>query len=116
MAPTQIDPEQPISWRVVPEDVPVRSSEGTVVGTVHDLLGSDEEDIFHGIVVRLADGHPRVFVPADDVTLLTGSHVDVDLAAAELAALPEHDEDRAFDLGWTGRFRKHVGWVKEKDR
>lgn len=112
------DPEQPIGWRAVPEDTPVRSADGQTVGTLHDLLGSDEEDIFHGLVVRLGRGeHDRqVFVPADDVTLLTRSHVDVSETASEIDALPAHTEDQAFDVRWTGRIRKHLGWVKEKDR
>ena len=41
-----------IAWRAVTYGTPVSSSDGTKVGTVHEMLGSDEEDIFHG--VRLA--------------------------------------------------------------
>jgi len=55
-------------------------------------------------------------VPADDVVLLTASHVDVSLSAAEIGALPEHTEERGFDLGMVGLLRKHVGWTREKDR
>ena len=46
------DTDQPIAWRGVPKDTAVRS-EGEQVGTLYDLLGSDEEDIFLGIVVQL---------------------------------------------------------------
>jgi hypothetical protein len=67
----QPDAEQPIAWRAVPEDTPVRSADGEEVGTLADLLGSDVEDIFHGIVVRLGRIGREVFVPADSVTLLT---------------------------------------------
>jgi len=109
------DADQPIAWRVVPEDTAVRS-EGQQVGTLYDLLGSDEEDIFHGIVVQLRSGSRRVFVPADDVTVMTASHVDVSLSADEMNALPEHKEERQFELGMVGYLRKHLGWVKEKDR
>src|SRR5664279_432779 len=109
------DADQPIAWRAVPEDTAVRS-EGQQVGTLYDLLGSDEEDIFHGIVVQLRSGSRRVFVPADDVILITSSHVDVSLSAGELSALPEHTEERQFELGMVGNLRKHLGWVREKDR
>ncbi|MGD0861637.1 MAG: hypothetical protein ABSA21_02615 [Candidatus Limnocylindrales bacterium] len=109
------DPDQPVAWRAVPENTPVRA-DGQQVGTLYDLLGSHEEDIFHGIVVQLRSGSRRVFVPADDVDLLTASHVDVSLSAGELAALPEHTDERQFQLGMVGLLRKHVGWVKEKDR
>lgn len=112
----QPDPDQPISWRAVPEDTPVRSAEGEQVGTLADLLGSDVEDIFHGLVVRLGSHGRDVFIPADSVTVLTPSHVDVALSSAAIDALPAHDEDRAFDLGMKGIFRKRPGWIREKDR
>ncbi len=109
------DTDQPIAWRAVPQDTAVRS-DGQQVGTLYDLLGSDEEDIFHGIVVQLRSGSRRVFVPADDVILITASHVDVSLSADKMDALPEHTEERQFELGMVGYLRKHLGWVKEKDR
>jgi hypothetical protein len=112
----QPDPEQAIAWRAVPEDTPVRSADGEEVGTLADLLGSDVEDIFHGIVIRLGRLGRDVFVPADSITRLTRSHVDVALTSDAIRALPPHDEDRAFDLGITGFFRKRPGWVREKDR
>ncbi len=114
--PTNIDPEQPVSWRVVPQDVEVRSSEGERVGSLHDLLGSDDEDIFHGLVVRLDDGGRNVFVTVDDVALLTGSHVDVTLTAEQIRSLPDHSEDRTYHLGWKGILRKNMSWVEDKDR
>lgn len=112
----QADPEDEIAWRAVPEDTPVCSAEGSEVGTLHDLLGSNEEDIFHGIVVHLGRFGHNVFVPADSVTRLTRSHVDVSLTSDEIHALPPHDEEREFHLGVTGWFRKHPGWVRDKDR
>ena len=55
-------------------------------------------------------------MPADDVVLLTTAHVDVSLTVAEIDDLPEHLEERQFQLGMVGLLRKHVGWVREKDR
>jgi uncharacterized protein YrrD len=112
---TNAGADQPVAWRAIPEDVAVRS-DGRQVGTVYDVLGSHEEDIFHGIVVQLRTGSRRVFVPSDDVTSITSSHVDVSLTPGELDTLPEHTDERGFQLGMVGLFRKHVGWVKEKDR
>ena len=108
--------EDPIAWRGVAQDTPVHSSEGQEVGTLSDLLGSDQEDIFHGLVVHLGRFGHHVFVPADQVTLMTRSHVDVALTSDELHALPKHDEERQYDVGIVGFFRKHPGWVREKDR
>lgn len=105
--------DQPVAWRAVPQDVRV-SAQGQNVGTLFDMLGSDQEDVFHGIVVRLSSGK-QVFVAADEVDLLSRTRVNVDLGPDELAALPEHTEERQFDLGYTGLF-KRLGWKQEKDR
>jgi hypothetical protein len=110
------DPEQPIAWRGVLQDTAVRSSEGEQVGTISDMLGSDQEDIFHGIVVHLGRLGHEVFVPADDVTLMTSSHIDVAYTSDELHALPPHTEERQSELGWIGLFRRRLGWKREKDR
>jgi hypothetical protein len=116
MADESDDSNDPIAWRGVAQDTPVRSSDGEEVGTLSDMLGSDREDIFHGIVVHLGRLGHHVFVAADDVVLMTRSHVDVSQTSAELHALPEHDEERQFDLGTVGFFRKRAGWKREKDR
>jgi hypothetical protein len=110
------DPEQPIAWRGVIPETPVRSSEGEQVGKLADMLGSDDQDIFHGIVVHLEHHGREVFVPADDVTLMTPSHLDVAYTTDQLHALPEHTEERQYELGWVGFFRKHLGWKRESDR
>ena len=116
MADQTEDSEEPIAWRGVVQDTPVRTSDGETVGTLSDLLGSDQEDIFHGIVVHLGRFGHHVFVAADQVSLMTRSHVDVSLTSAEIHALPKHDEERQYDLGMVGLFRKRPGWIREKDR
>jgi hypothetical protein len=108
--------DDPIAWRGVAQDTAVRSSDGEAVGTLSDLLGSDREDIFHGIVVHLGRLGHRVFVSADQVRLMTRSHIDVSLTSAEIHALPKHDDERQYDVGIVGFFRKHPGWIREKDR
>ena len=110
------DAEQPIAWRAIVEDEPVRSGDGEDVGTVYDVVGSKEDDIFHGVVVHLGRLGRRVLVLADDVSLITGSHVDVSLTSAQLHALPKHADEHTFHLGVTGLFRKHVGWTSDEDR
>jgi hypothetical protein len=116
MADQHTDEDQPIAWMAVPEDTPVRSSDSEIVGTLSDMLGSRQEDIFHGIVVHLGRLGHHVFVSADQVSLLTRSVVGVALTSTEIHALPIHDEERQYDLGMVGLFRKHPGWLREKDR
>lgn len=116
MAQNTTDPEQRVAWRAIVEDEPVRSSDGEEVGTVYDVLGSKEDDIFHGIVVHLGRLGHRVVVLADDVRLITESHVDVALTSAEIHLLPPHTDEHTFHLGVTGMFRKHAGWTADRDR
>ena len=43
----------PISWRTIIYGTPVMSSDGQRVGEVHEVLGDDADDIFHGLRVAL---------------------------------------------------------------
>jgi len=48
--------EEQIAWTAMPYRAPVLDSAGNRIGTAESLLGDEEDDIFHGIVVKLADG------------------------------------------------------------
>jgi hypothetical protein len=54
------------------------------------MLGTETEGIFHGVAVNpYDDGRTRV-VPADAVTLLTTSRIQIAYGRKELAAAKEH--------------------------
>ena len=100
----------PISWRTVVYGTPVTASDGARVGTVVEVLGSDAEDIFHGLRVRL-DGTKRdVMVGAADVATLASGGIDLAVDRATVAALPDFDEPATYHLSSVGWLRKHVGW------
>ena len=100
----------PISWRTVVYGTPVTASDGARVGTVMEVLGSDAEDIFHGLRVRL-DGTKRdVMVGAADVATLASGGIDLAVDRATVAALPDFDEPATYHLSSVGWLRKHVGW------
>ena len=40
---------QPISWRSIVYGTAVTADDGERVGAVHEVLGSDADDIFHGL-------------------------------------------------------------------
>ena len=84
------DEERPRSWRAVIPDTPVVSADEQEVGTVREVLGWDQEDIFHGIVVRLgAPGDDRL-IPADKVKEITNHRIVISLAAEEVRELIQH--------------------------
>jgi hypothetical protein len=105
----------PIAWRAIVYGTPVLASDGTKAGEVREVLGSDGEDIFHGVRLERAGGHADVVVVADDITTMTSSAIQSVLTTAELAALPPYVEEASFHVGSVGRFRKHLGWKQDSE-
>ena len=103
----------PIGWRGIVYDTPVITSDGARVGTVREVLGSDSEDIFHGLRVGLAEGHRDVMVSADNVTSITTAQIGVSLSRSEVGAIPTYDEVATYHLASVGWLRKHLGWTKD---
>ena len=123
-----MDEGLPIAYLLLEEDVPVYAAGGERVGTVDHVVAAREQDIFHGIVIRVAGG--RRFVAAEQVASLHERGVDLSIDAAQAAALPEpggaapvwHDaEPGVRPSAWshfvhrlTGRTRPE-GWTEEDE-
>jgi hypothetical protein len=83
-------PDDPVAWSYVEAETLVVGANGEELGRVAAMLGTETEDIFHGIAVTpYRDGTTRV-VPADDVTRLTSSKVEIAYNAEQLAAAEEY--------------------------
>jgi hypothetical protein len=82
-----VDEGYPIAYEVLDEGVPVYASDGVQVGTVDHVVAAPAEDIFHGIVIRVAD--VRRFVDADKVASLHERGVDLRIDSSAAGALPE---------------------------
>jgi len=72
-----------IGYQALPRGVPVVSSDGVEVGTVHRVLDNAREHIFDGIVIRTPEG--RRFVDAPEVARITARRVTLNITAAEAA-------------------------------
>jgi hypothetical protein len=81
-----MDEGLPIAYEVVERGIPVYASGGEQVGTVDHVVAAPDEDIFHGIVMRVES--EQRFVAADDVASLHERGVDLRIDAAAAAALP----------------------------
>jgi hypothetical protein len=103
----------PIGWRGIVYGTPVTTVDRVRVGTIREVLGSDGEDIFHGLRVGLAGGHRDVMVPADNVTTLSTAEISLDLSRSAVEALPTYDEVATYHLASVGWLRKHLGWAKD---
>ena len=105
--------EQPVSWRAIAADTPVFASDGSEVGKVSEVLGGDQEDIFHGLVIDLPGIGNEAMLPAAHVVRISDRRVESDLTADEIRSLPEFEAAESFRLGNVGLLRKTEGWVKE---
>jgi uncharacterized protein YrrD len=103
----------PVSWRTIIYGTPLVSSDGQRVGEVHEVLGDDADDIFHGLRVALAGAKRDVMVAADDVDSLASDAISVSLTKAELEAAPTYEEEATYHLASVGWLRKHLGWQRD---
>jgi hypothetical protein len=107
-----VSESEPISWRSIVYGTPVISSDDQPVGKVREVLGSDSEDIFHGIRLALT-GRRDVFVSVDDVESMSADGIRIDLSRVEVEALATYDEHAAYHLASVGRLRKHIDWKRD---
>lgn len=82
--------ETPVAWQAIPRHAPVFAADGTEIGTADSLLGDEDEDIFHGIVVRRGGDGEMVELPARRVLRMTTRRVVTDLAATDVPAPPPY--------------------------
>ena len=82
-------PDDPVAWSYVESETLVVGPNGEELGRVAAMLGTETEGIFHGVAVTpYQDGTTRM-VPADVVTHLTPSRVEIAYDAEQLAAAEE---------------------------
>jgi hypothetical protein len=82
-----MDEGQPIAYPLLERNVPVISADGDEVGTVDHVVAAEQQDIFHGIVLR-SSRLGRRFVPAEDIASLHERGVDLRIRTAAVAELP----------------------------
>src|ERR671935_2373874 len=82
-----------IGYQALPRGVPVHTSDGVKLGTVHRVLDNAREHIFDGIVISTPDG--RRFVDAPEVARIAERRVTLSITAAEAAELPPPERGAA---------------------
>ena len=106
------DDETVVAWRAMPYPAPVVAADGSEIGTAESLLGDEEEDIFHGIVVQPRQSGKALEIAAVRIKKITTKHVVTDLSDADVHALPAYREEHWFHIGWGGLYRKHPEWAE----
>lgn len=108
--------ETAIAWRAVTYLTPVVAADGKGVGVVREILGSDAEDIFHGIRVGLNSESRDVLLSANLVTALTPVRIETSLTAAAFETLPTYVDEATYHLVSVGWRHKHPGWAKDSSK
>jgi hypothetical protein len=77
-------PDDPVAWSYVEADTLVVGPDGEELGRVAAMLGTEKEDIFHGIAVTSYRAGSIRVVPAEAVLRLTPSRVVIAMTEDEL--------------------------------
>ena len=82
----------PVSWLMVEKGWRVVGSDGAELGTVDEVLGDPDADIFNGLAVSPGLlGKPR-YVPAEEVREIVERRITLALDADEFERLGRHEE------------------------
>ena len=81
------DTTDPVSWLQIAQGWNVVASDGVVIGTVEQVEGDKQDDIFDGLAVQPAQPGPIVYVPGEQVGLIYPGQVTLKIASAEADAL-----------------------------
>ena len=84
----------PVSWFVVEKGWKVVAADGNEVGTVDEMLGDEELDIFDGIVVSTGLVSSPVYVPSEHVDEIVEGAVRLSLAGDEVERLEPYQPAR----------------------
>jgi hypothetical protein len=116
------DNEPAISYAAARPGTPVLTSDGTEIGTLEHVLEVPDLDLFDGIVVATGDG--LRFVDADQIGVITASHIWTSLDQAQAKLLPAPDGPPVYrvnaleDSGDSmhdrlGRLFRRPHWIRE---
>lgn len=81
----------PVAWIVVERSWEVVSSDGEKVGTIDEVLGDPNADIFDGLAVAPGLLKKPKYVPAERVGEIFEGRVTLELTKAEFDALDDYE-------------------------
>jgi len=98
--------ESQVAWIAIETGAVVHAADGSRIGTMKQVAGDEEHDIFDGLVVTTPASETPRYIAAERVTGIWPMRIETDLDADEAASLPEHkaqrvtrwhaDDDRGF--------------------
>lgn len=82
---------EPVSWLMVEPGWIVETSDGKDGGTVHEVLGDHNADIFDGLAVSPGLLKRPRYLPAESVDEITEGRVRLTISADEFEQLDEYE-------------------------
>jgi hypothetical protein len=76
----------PVSWFLIEPGWEVADAAGIDVGTVAEVRGDENEDIFDGLVVATS-AVDKKYVPSEQVGPITEGRIELTVSAAQIAGL-----------------------------
>jgi uncharacterized protein YrrD len=109
----------PISWKGVELGWPVYDRDGEQVGTVHEIAGDEEADIFDGFGVKTGGKFSAdKYVPAEIVASIAVGEIRLTIPGSEVAPLEdmrEEVEERLIPEGSTW-YQRLAWWLTGRNR
>ena len=85
----------PVSWLQIEQGWIVVSSDGTPIGTVAQIAGDTQDDIFDGLAVKTGLSEEIGYVPGEQVGAIYPGEVRLKLTAADAQTLAPYHEAAA---------------------
>jgi hypothetical protein len=108
----------PVSWKVVERGWTVYDANGEEVGTVHEIAGDENADIFDGLSIKESRLGGDKYVPAETVDRIEDGAVHLSIAGDRVATLDDMraaEEERILPEGstWSQRL---ASWLTGRNR
>jgi uncharacterized protein YrrD len=81
---------EPVSWMLIEAGWTVIGSDGEQLGSVHEVMGDSNADIFNGLAVSPGMLRGSRYVPAERVAAIVEGRVELDFDSDEFRHLEEH--------------------------
>ena len=81
-----------IAWTVLDKGHDIVGSDGSKIGTVKDVVGDVEKDIFSGITFSPGLTQDAMFIPADRVAEITREAVHLSITSDEAGDLEPYED------------------------
>lgn len=86
--------EPQVAWIAIEQDADVYAADGSRVGTMKEVAGDEEHDIFDGLVVSCPGFETARYIPAERVKGIWPTRIETDLSGDDVARLGQYTPSR----------------------